>query len=180
MLQLAFYATGFAVCMTSDITGDSVEIKEAQEVLEAAGMFSGFEVMREFPVIFWDQLQHGRIDCAWFRPGKRVPHVVFEIEGIDVQKPSLKVDLRKFRWSRAKHRVIFLYSERRGAQLVDDNGDAKQKVEGRITEIQRDGGRQQQIEVISVDRDKAMAQLLQTSAVNWGAMSNWSIDTEVL
>ncbi|WP_427913932.1 hypothetical protein ACPWT1_02950 [Ramlibacter sp. MMS24-I3-19] len=104
-------------------------------------------------MIFWDQHQHGRIDFAWFRKGRRIPHVVFEIEGIDVQKPSLREDLHKFRWSRATHKVIFLYSERVGFPLMANTQLAARKVQKRITEIQQGGNRAQQVTVIAVTRE---------------------------
>lgn len=95
-----------------------MNIQEAKRAVQEAGQSSGFAVMAEYPVVFWDSYEHGRIDFAWFRPHSRTLSVVFEIEGSNVQIPSLLKDLRKFHWSGTPHKVVFLYTERCGKLLT--------------------------------------------------------------
>jgi hypothetical protein len=110
-------------------------LTDAQQAIIVAGLNSGFRVMREYPVVFWDTLKYGLVDVAWFRGESRIPHVLFEIEGVNVPLASLEGDLRKFRWGGARHNVIFLYTHRNGNPLVSADLEAADLVHDRLVAL---------------------------------------------
>lgn len=144
-----------------------MDIRDAEEVIVDAGARSGFTVMREYPVIFWDSHEHGRIDYAWFRPGRRTPSIVFEIEGANVQKPSLRNDLRKFHWSGARHKVVFLYSVRYGAPLPVGAVTPIAAVQQRILAIQKQAYSDERLDILLLSARGARRKLIQIATTLW-------------
>lgn len=122
--------------------------------------------MSEYPVVFWDTYDHGRIDFAWFRPNSRTPSVVFEIEGSNVQIPSLRKDLRKFHWSGAPHKVVFLYPERRG-ELLAPLGAVLAGVERRLARIQETQYPLERPKLVLGDRLGSDRQLRELAQTEW-------------
>jgi hypothetical protein len=110
-------------------------LKSVQDIIKSAAEDSGLYVMFEYPVVFWDTYDHGRIDVAWFRENEQTPAAVFEIEGINVQKKSLTQDMRKFMWANCENRYLVLYTTRHGATLVKNNEKELQNLMSRLTNV---------------------------------------------
>ena len=112
-----------------------MNLMDVQETVTRVGVDAGFRVMREFPIVYWDILKHGFADVAWFRGDSREPHVLFEIEGINVPMGSLEGDIRKFKWGEARHNVLVLYTHRDGNPLVKDDTEAGGLVHQRLLSL---------------------------------------------
>ncbi len=110
-------------------------LKSVQGIIRRAAEDAGLYAMFEYPVVFWDTYDHGRIDVAWFRKNERTPIAVFEIEGINVQKKSLTQDMRKFMWANCENRYLVLYTTRHGAPLVKNNEKELQNLMSRLTNV---------------------------------------------
>lgn len=143
-----------------------MNIKEAQQAIQAAGQAAGFAVMAEYPVVFWDTYEHGRIDFAWFQPNSRTPAVVFEIEGSNVVTPSLRKDLRKFHWSGAPHKVVLLYTERHGVLLTPLEAVEKQ-INRRLDKIQSTQYPRERPRLVVGDRNSTERDLRDLAKTEW-------------